>query len=148
MQCRELQPQERSEKLVRELVEVWEGSVRATHLFLQPSDIENIKQYVPMALKEVPRLMVAFGENEAPLGFIGLSEHKIEMLFISSDCRGKGIGKQLLLQADARWQINEVVVNEQNPQAKGFYEHMGFSVYACSETDEQGGPFPILFMKK
>lgn len=92
--------------------------------------------------------MVAFGENEAPLGFIGLSEHKIEMLFISSDCRGKGIGKQLLLQADARWQINEVVVNEQNPQAKGFYEHMGFSVYARSETDEQGGPFPILFMKK
>ncbi len=33
MQYRELQPQERSEKLVRELVEVWEGSVRATHLF-------------------------------------------------------------------------------------------------------------------
>ena len=32
----------------------------------------------------------------------------------------------------------QVVVNEQNPQAKGFYEHMGFKVYERSEIDEQG----------
>lgn len=29
-------------------------------------------------------------------------------------------------------------VNEQNPQARGFYEHMGFHVYKRTETDGQG----------
>jgi putative acetyltransferase len=38
-------------------------------------------------------------------------------------------------------------VNEQNPQAKGFYEHMGFQVYKRTDTDEQGNPYPILYMR-
>ena len=33
------------------------------------------------------------------------------------------------------------------PQAKGFYEHMGFKVYKRNELDEQGNPYPILYMK-
>lgn len=28
-----------------------------------------------------------------------------------------------------------------------FYEHMEFKVYERSEKDEQGNPYPILFMK-
>ena len=39
------------------------------------------------------------------------------------------------------------MVNEQNPSARGFYEHVGFAVCGRSERDEQGGPFPILYMK-
>ena len=42
---------------------------------------------------------------------------------------------------------NEVCVNEQNPQAKGFYEHLGFHVYKRSEYDEQGNPYPLVYMK-
>lgn len=38
-------------------------------------------------------------------------------------------------------------VNEQNPQAVGFYKHMGFDTFKRSEFDEQGNPFPILHMK-
>lgn len=34
------------------------------------------------------------------------------------------------------------------PQAVGFYGHMGFRTYRRSETDEQGGPYPILYMKR
>lgn len=45
------------------------------------------------------------------------------------------------------YSINELGVNEQNPQAKGFYEHVGFQVYKRTETDEQGMPYPILYMK-
>ena len=70
------------------------------------------------------------------------------MLFVLSKARGQGIGKTLISEASSLYQVNEVVVNEQNPQARGFYEHMGFKVYARSETDEQGAPYPILFMKK
>ncbi|AGN24357.1 acetyltransferase [Erysipelothrix rhusiopathiae SY1027] len=39
-------------------------------------------------------------------------------------------------------------VNEQNYQARGFYEHLGFEVFERSEFDEAGRPFPILHMKR
>ena len=73
---------------------------------------------------------------------------KIEMFFIASQSRGKGIGKKLLQKAEKDFHAIEVVVNEQNSQARGFYEHMGFEVLDRSEPDEQGGSFPILYMKK
>ena len=38
-------------------------------------------------------------------------------------------------------------IKEYVPQAKGFYEHMGFKVYKRNELDEQGNPYPILYMK-
>ena len=37
---------------------------------------------------------------------------------------------------------------EQNPQAVGFYEHLGFRVCRRSERDEQGNPYPILWMER
>ena len=33
------------------------------------------------------------------------------------------------------------------PLAKGFYEHMGFQVYKRTELDEQGNPYPLLYMR-
>ena len=37
-----------------------------------------------------------------------------------------------------KYSVNDLAVNEQNPLAKGFYEHMGFEVYKRTECDEQG----------
>lgn len=44
--------------------------------------------------------------------------------------------------------MSELTVNEQNPAAAGFYRHMAFAVYRRSELDEQGGPYPILYMRR
>ena len=33
------------------------------------------------------------------------------------------------------------------PLAKGFYENMGFQVYKRTELDEQGNPYPLLYMR-
>ena len=55
--------------LIRQLMELWEKSVRETHLFLPDSEIENIKEYIPQALREIPHLIVAENEN-AILNFI------------------------------------------------------------------------------
>ena len=44
--------------------------------------------------------------------------------------------------------MERLTVNEQNPQAKGFYEHMGFHVYKRTELDEQGNPYPLLYMRR
>ena len=80
--------------LLQQLLEIWESSVKATHLFLSDDEIENIKKYVPQALKEVPYLIIAENENETPIAFMGIDGQKLEMLFVSNGQRGKGIGKR------------------------------------------------------
>ena len=46
-----LEAADRRPVLIKRLLEVWENSVRATHLFLSDEEIKNIKEYVPQALK-------------------------------------------------------------------------------------------------
>lgn len=139
---------ERPPELLRQLLEIWESSVRATHLFLSDGEIENIKQYVPQALKSVPNLIIAENQNGRPIGFMGIAEQKLEMLFIADSERGKGAGKRLLQYGIDNYSVNELAVNEQNPLAKGFYEHMGFKVSKRTDIDEQGAPYPLLYMKR
>ncbi len=129
------------------LTELWERSVKATHDFLSADEIAAIKEYVPQALSGVPVLVVALNEQQVLTAFLGLDGSCIEMLFVSPDERGKGIGKALIQQAVERYGAWEVTVNEQNPQAVGFYERMGFTVYKRSDLDEQGNPYPLLYMK-
>lgn len=38
------------------------------------------------------------------------------------------LGRRLMTLAAERYGVRELTVNEQNPQAVGFYEHLGFSV--------------------
>ena len=142
-----IEVKERNSLLIEQLLEVWENSVKTTHLFLSDNEIENIKKYVPQALKGISHLIVAENESKFPIGFMGLEEQKLEMLFISPEERGKGLGKKLIRYGIENYSINEVAVNEQNPLAKGFYEHMGFQVYKRTDNDEQGNPYPILYMK-
>ena len=137
----------RTDTLIEELTRVWEDSVRATHLFLSEDAIAEIKQFVPEALRGVAHLVVSMNNLEEPIGFMGVQDRSIEMLFISPDSRGKGIGKELVSYGIETFAINRVTVNEQNPQAIGFYEHLGFKVYQRSETDEEGRPYPLLYME-
>ncbi len=139
--------QDRDATLINKLLEIWEDSVRATHLFLSNEEIINIKEYVPQALKEITNLVIAEDENKIPIAFMGIEGTKIEMLFIKNNERGKGFGKKLLNYGIENYNVSEVVVNEQNPNAKAFYEHLGFIVYKRSEMDEQGNPYPILYMR-
>lgn len=138
---------EKQDEAIAELLRVWESSVRATHSFLSEREIGRIKEYVPEALRKTPHLLVA-EEDGALVAFAGISGRKLEMLFVAADKRGRGIGKELLQRAIDERAVNDLTVNEQNKAAIGFYERMGFKAYARSDTDEQGGPYPILHMKK
>lgn len=137
----------RTAKLVEQLLQVWESSVRATHLFLSDAEIEHIKVYVPQILEAVPHLFLAEDEAGQPAAFMGIADNSLEMLFVAPAMRGHGIGKQLLLYGIENYAIETLTVNEQNPQAKGFYEHMGFHTYKRTELDEQGNPYPLLYMR-
>jgi ribosomal protein S18 acetylase RimI-like enzyme len=102
---------------------------------------------VKQGLLAIDTLLGVYEEQQL-VGFLGIQNEKIEMLFIDNDYRGKGYGKKLIEAALENYVIHWVDVNEQNPEAFGFYQHMGFDIMQRSDMDEQGRPFPILHLKK
>ena len=142
-----IEVKERTDSLINQLLEVWEDSVKATHTFLSNEEIENIKKYVPQALKGITHLIIIENESHQPIAFMGIEKSKLEMLFIKNSERGKGLGKKLLNYGIKNYNVNDLAVNEDNPQAKSFYEHMGFKVYQRNELDDQGNPYPVLYMR-
>lgn len=137
---------ERTSVLTEQLIKVWESSVRATHDFLSEDEILRIKEYVPQAICGVEKLIIA--ENEGIIcAFMGLENGRPEMLFIATNESGHGLGRQLITLAVEKYNVTELTVNEQNRSALGFYGHMGFNAYKRTETDEEGGPYPLIYMR-
>ena len=136
----------RTPDLINRLLKVWESSVRATHLFLSDAEIKSIKEYVPQALNGIAHLVIAEDDTDCPVAFMGIEDCSLEMLFLAPEERGKGLGKRLIQYGIENYDVERLAVNEQNPQAKGFYEHMGFHVYKRTDLDEQGNPYPLLYM--
>ncbi|CEH33789.1 GNAT family N-acetyltransferase [Romboutsia lituseburensis] len=136
-----------NDKDIDEILDTWESSVRATHDFLSEEDIISIKPQVVEGAKYVSKLLCVRDKQGIIKAFMGIHDFKIEMLFVSNESRGNGIGKRLVDYAIEVLGVKYVDVNEQNPQAVGFYKHMGFKIIQRSEFDEQGNPFPILHMK-
>lgn len=130
-----------------ELIEIWESSVRATHNFLSEENIKHLKHLILEHYFDAVDLRVAKNENGEIVGFIGVAEKNIEMLFIYPEYRNKGIGSLLLKNAIKTQDAQKVDVNEQNPDAIGFYEHLGFIVVGRSPLDGQGNPFPLLHLE-
>lgn len=65
------------------LVALWERSVRATHRFLSEADIAYYRPRVAEILAgESLELWVLTGSADVPIGFLGLSAHGIEALFL------------------------------------------------------------------
>lgn len=129
------------------VVEVWEASVRATHEFVTEADIEVFRPLVRDGLPHVPHLLCVRARDGQVAGFIGVEDGKVEMLFVHPAWRGKGIGQRLLRYAVTTLGASELDVNEQNPQAIGFYLRMGFEVVGRSAVDSLGKPYPLLHMR-
>jgi ribosomal protein S18 acetylase RimI-like enzyme len=61
----------------------------------------------------------------------------IRSVYVSEDCRGKGVGRALLGELLGLVQLLPgleqvtLAVSSQNPAAKGLYESLGFEVYGC-----------------
>ena len=68
---------DRNLELIQILLQIWESSVKATHLFLSDDERNKIKQYVPQALKEVPHLIIAENEKGSPVGFMGIANQML-----------------------------------------------------------------------
>lgn len=130
----------------QEVVDVWEATVRATHHFLKEADIEYFKPLILNTYLDAVELR-CIRDNGKIVGFAGVADQNLEMLFIHPEYRGKNIGKALLDHSIGKLNVTKVDVNEQNEQAVGFYKHCGFVVIGRSELDPSGKPYPILHMK-
>jgi putative acetyltransferase len=128
------------------IIHLWELSVRATHDFLPEDYLQEIKQLLPEILPQLPVYCWKTVDGVIT-GFAGVAAEKIEMLFIHPAARGKGIGKQLTgfcIKDLGAWKVD---VNEQNKQAIGFYERMGFVQTGFEPLDGMGRAFPLLLME-
>lgn len=128
------------------LVAVWRSAVEATHDFLTPDDVDGIeRQVADVYLSHVDLTVATVGGRI--VGFSGLADGALEMLFVDADQRGNGVGGLLLRDAADKVPGLRVDVNEQNPQAVGFYLRYGFEQVGRSETDGEGRPFPLLHLE-
>ncbi len=138
---------QRPQKLIKTLAEIWKDSVASTHHFLTQEDKEKLYPLVLNALKNVPFLLTAHKEDNELLGFMGIEDHKIEMLFIHPSAQKQGLGKCFIEHAKNAYRAEFVDVNEQNPDAFAFYQKMGFEQFDRSEYDDLGNHFPLLHLK-
>ena len=131
----------------QEVVNVWESSVRATHHFLKEEDIQYFKPLILNTYLDAVELRCIRNNLKEIIGFLGVAEQNLEMLFIHPEYRGRKIGKTLLEYSIHNLNVTKVDVNEQNEQAVGFYKHYKFEVIKRSELDATGKPYPILHME-
>lgn len=128
------------------LVQVWRSAVEATHDFLMAADKQEIESH--LASDYFPQVKLSLAEICGEVvGFAGTLQGCLEMLFVHDSYRGRGVGKALLKHVVSEDHVIAVDVNEQNPQAAGFYQHEGFSLAGRSEVDSDGRPYPLLHLK-
>lgn len=129
------------------VMDIWRAAVDATHDFLAPSDRAAIEAEVLEFFPQVS-LLLAVDNSDAPLGFMFLHDGHLEALFVDPDHHGKGIGKALIRNALTAHPNLTVDVNEQNPKALGFYEHLGFERVGRSALDGQGRAYALIHLRR
>lgn len=87
------------------------------------------------------------GNYGAFAAFAGIAGDMLEMLFVAPEARGRGLGRALVEYVTTHCGVQRVDVNEQNPQAVGFYRRMGFRTTRRDAIDPSGKPYPILHME-
>lgn len=128
------------------VIDIWRSAVDATHHFLTVQDRRDIEHEVAAFLPALP-LLLAVDEHDRALGFMLISDGHMEALFIDADERGRGVGRALLEHALHLHPDLSTDVNEQNDQALGFYERMGFQRTGRSDVDGQGRAYPLIHLR-
>ena len=130
----------------KRVLDIWRGAVDATHHFLSPTDRQEIEAEVVTLLPQA-LLWLAVDDSDHPIGFMLLDGGHMEALFIDPSQRGSGVGRALIQHALRIHPDLTTDVNEQNAQAVGFDEHVGFERIGRSETDSQGRSYPLIHMR-
>ncbi|URL60345.1 acetyltransferase [Luteibacter flocculans] len=128
------------------VIDIWRSAVDATHDFLSSEDRLAIDDMVCGFLPQAP-LWLAVDGNDSPLAFMLIDNGHMEALFVDPAFHGKGLGAALVRHGLAMHPKLTTDVNEQNGQAIGFYESMGFLRVGRSPVDGQGRPYPLIHLE-
>ena len=127
-------------------LEIWRDAVDATHGFLTPEDRAEIDALVVDWLPTV-ELWLALDDAERAVGFLVMDGEAIDALFVDPAVHGQGHGTALLDHALSLSPHATVEASEQAANALLFYEARGFVRTGRSETDPQGRPYPLIYLK-
>lgn len=128
------------------ILNIWEKSAKETHHFLSKEDFDFYKEVIPQHLDSVD-LLLWYDEGNL-IGFSGISDTELVMLFLDPDFIGKRYGSRILHWMMENKGINQIDVNSQNENAKSFYLKHGFEVSSEDEIDGFGKPYPITYLVK
>ncbi|MDZ3831327.1 MAG: acetyltransferase [Sphingopyxis sp.] len=127
------------------VIEIWRGAVDATHDFLTPEDRLAIDDMVCGFLPHAS-LWLAVDADGRALAFMLIDDGHMEALFVDPAHRGSGIGAALVMHGLSLHPAMTTDVNEQNDQAVGFYERMGFQRTGRSPIDGEGRPYLLIHL--
>lgn len=117
-----------------------------SHDFLARAHRDEIESHLESDY--FPGVVLSVAErSDRPVGFSGVLDGNLEMLFVEATERGTGVGTALLEHAITEHGVTTVDVNEHNSAALRFYARRGFEVVGRSETDEAGRPYPLLHLR-
>ena len=96
----------------------------------------------------------AAADSQGLLGFWGLAQRDskwcLEYFYVNANRIKTGLGKSLWNHLTGWCKENQIGELEfvTSPQAVGFYEHLRFRTYKRTDLDEEGNPYPLLYMKR
>lgn len=118
------------------VMKIWLKTNIAAHDFMTKDywqgNYELVKKILPDST------VFVYEEDNAILGFIGLTENDIAGIFIDAKSQSKGIGKALLDYVKKNYSGLSLQVYKKNPRAVKFYLREGF-VVSNEQTDENTG---------
>jgi putative acetyltransferase len=128
------------------VLNIWEKSAKATHNFLSKEDFDFYKEVIPQHLDYVD--LSLWSDGQEIVGFSGISDSELVMLFLDPDFIGKRYGSYILTELMLKEGITKIDVNTQNEKAKTFYLNHGFEIVSEDLEDGFGKPYPITHLEK
>ena len=114
-----------------EVMQIWlEGNLQA-HDFIAPEYWRQNYNYVKKILSQSTVYVYEDGQIK---GFIGMQDDFIAGIFVRQDCRGQGVGRQLLDFVKGQKHRLQLTVYEKNTSAVKFYTQNGF-ITISDQTD-------------
>lgn len=125
-------------KDIDKIMSIWLESTIKAHDFISKEYWENnyntVKDvYIPMAETFV------YEDEEVIKGFISIiNKEFIGALFVSTDCQGSGIGKQLIDHAIDKYKKLSLAVYKDNKKSVEFYINRGFKILEEQANEDSG----------
>ncbi|MEG0283849.1 MAG: GNAT family N-acetyltransferase [Erysipelotrichales bacterium] len=128
------------------IIKIWHRSIKTTYDFIIDEDWISVEREFHRSLNIIDIVELYNGEDL--IGFAGINNHMLEMLFLDPDYIGKGLGHASLDMLLSNFNIIFIDVNEQNNKAKEFYLRNGFEIINRSELDRINLEYPVLHLKR